>query len=223
MWIADNYPALDLLMYMCVNILCTLFNYRSFELGPGENGTAHVSSTVTYPTGTELGRDDSELTIQNPYVMMPSPRAQKGIVEKTFVFHSPQKLSDSPEENRVFDNPLYDETGLESRYRPPSTQAAPKKSSTLERAAEAVKEKISSMKRRTASTENLLDVESSGDSADYEDIVVGAPSSTRGGADYEEVVPRAQRRNYRPPPVPPKPSRKDSRLGRVLKEKLQEI
>ena len=105
-------------------------------MGPGENGTTHVSSTVTYPTGTELGRDDSELTIQNPYVMMPSPRAQKGSVEKTLVFHSPQKLSDSPEENRVFDNPLYDETGLESRYRPPSTQAAPKKSSTLERAAE---------------------------------------------------------------------------------------
>ena len=128
------------------------------------------------------------------------------------MFHSPQKLSDSPEENRVFDNPLY-ETGSEYQYKPPSTQATPKKTSTLEKATGAIKEKISSMKRRTASTENLLDVESSGDSADYEDIIVRPP---RESADYEDVVPRA-RRNYRPPPVPPKPSRKDSRLVVVAK------
>ena len=181
--------------YVNVSLLLLLM-YRQFEAG--ENGTSHVSTTNTYGTAVESGLGSSELSIQNPYVMMP------------------QKFSDSPEESRVFENPIY-ETGYESQYKPPITQATQKKTSTLEKAAKAaagvVKEKISSMKRRTASTENLLEFESSGDSADYEDIVV-RPPIPRDSADYEDVMPRApdHQRSYRPPPLPPKPGRKGSRL-----------
>ena len=69
------------------------------------------------------------------------------------------------------------------QYQPPTTQTTPKKTSTLERAANLVREKTTSFKRRTESSSNLL--ESSEESGDYDEVLVNP--AARGG-DHKKVV-----------------------------------
>lgn len=117
---------------------------------------------------------EEETVIENPYIAITSPEHSK-----------PLALSSK--------GPIFDDSTYAKGYQPPEVHLSPRKPSTLERGARAIKERVSSLKRKSPSSGNLLAAGSTesldGDSGDYDDVLVGPGVA---GAVLR-------------PPVPPKP------------------
>ncbi len=144
-------------MYTYIHISCLACIYVYSFLAPFRGIATGCDNRQVRMSAVQTAEVEGETVIENPYIELPNPPAGE---------------------------PIFDESVYQRGYRPPEVHLAPQRTSTLERGAKATASVLSSLKRKTPSSANLLDDESlDGDSGDYDDVVLGP----------------------RQPPLPPKP------------------